>query len=186
MIQMKVTQKTYLQENRIKNSNSAKIGSVLLIVSAILPCIDVIFKRYVPGMDTLTDSQGVLITVDIWLVTLFFSPAVIILAMSFKPNPKMYFFPLLTSFYSTAVYFSPMLGKKVDFLTVNSWTFFVVAVVGALLYMWLLKYIRLLRLEERAHVDFQTDLIDELKKTKEENKRLKETLNQKNQIKDEK
>lgn len=73
-----------------------------------------------------------------------------------------------------------MLGKKVDFLTVNSWTFFVVAIIGVLLYMWLLKYIRWLRLEEKATNDFQEDLIAELKKITQENKELKIQLNSQN------
>ncbi|CAD0220428.1 hypothetical protein [Chryseobacterium sp. JV274] len=175
---MKEIQKTFLQENKIKKSKSAKIGSVLLIVSAILPCIDVVFKRYVPGMDTLKDSQGVLVTVDIWLVTLFISPALILLAVSFRPNPKLYFFPLLTSFYSGTVYFSPILGGKVDFLKVNSWTFFIVSAAGALLYMWLLKYIRWLRLDENASDHFKNDLKEEIKRLKQENEQLKSNKHQ--------
>ena len=177
---MKETQKTFLQESKIRKSKSAKIGSVLLIVSAILPCIDVIFKRYIPGMDTMRDSQGVLVTVDIWLITLFFSPSLIITATWFRPNPKLYFFPLLTSFYSTAVYVSPLIGKKVDFLKVNSWTFFLFSFIGVLLYMWLLKYIKWLRLEEKANDNFQSDLIEELKALKEENIKLKSEINSQN------
>ncbi|WPO89923.1 hypothetical protein [Chryseobacterium sp. HR92] len=129
-------------------------------------------------MDTLKDSQGVLVTVDIWLVTLFISPALILLAISFKPNPKLYFFPLLTSFYSGTVYFSPIIGNKVDFLKVNSWTFFTVSVIGTILYMWLLKYIRRVRLEEGASDNFQKDLIEEIEKLSAENDRLKNKLNQ--------
>ena len=169
-------QKTYHQESKIKKSRSALIGSILLIISALLPCIDVIVGRFIPGMKDLKDSEGVLVTVDIWLATLYISPAIIILASSFKPNPKLYFLPLFMFFYSGVVYFSPILGKEVDFLKFNSWLAFVISLVGALAFMYTIKYVRLINLSEIAHDNFYYDVKNEFEKLQQENTELKTKL----------
>lgn len=128
-------------------------------------------------MAEMKDSRGVFVTVDIWLTTLYLSPAILILATTLKPHPKLYFFPLFTFFYTAFVYFSPLLGYNVDFLKFNSWMAIVAAVISSILYMFLLKYIRLHTLEEDSNFDMIQDMKEEYDKLRLENQELKLNIN---------
>lgn len=175
---MKATiQKTYLQENRFKKSKTTLYGSILLLISAFLPCIDVVLKFVFPSMKDMKDSAGVFVTVDIWLTTLYLSPAILILATTLKPHPKLYFFPLFTFFYTAFVYFAPLLGFQIDFLRFNSWMAIIAAIISAILYMMLLKYIRFHTLEENSNDDMLKDMKEEYDKLRKENQELKLKLN---------
>jgi hypothetical protein len=131
-------------------------------------------------MAEMKDSRDVFVTVDIWLTTLYLSPAIIILATTLKPHPKLYFFPFFTFFYTAIVYFAPILGYKIDFLRFNSWMAIVGAVVCSVLYMLLLKYIRLHTLEENSHELMLQDMKEEYNKLREENQKLKSQINTQN------
>jgi membrane protein implicated in regulation of membrane protease activity len=128
-------------------------------------------------MKEIRDSQGVLVTVDIWLTTLYLSPAILILATTLKPHPKLYFFPLFTFFYTAFVYFAPLLGYKVDFLRFNSWMAIVAAIISAVLYMLLLRYVRYHTLEENSNDLMLQDMKQEYDKLRKENHELKIKLN---------
>lgn len=175
---MEEIQKTFRQGNKIRRSKSACIGSILLIVSAFLPSLDVLSKWLIPGMAEARDSRGVLLTVNIWLATLYIAPVIIIIANYFRPNPRLYFFPLLMFFYAGAVYFSPVIGYEVNYLQLNSWLFFVASFVGAFCFMYLLKYIRRIILLEDDNEAFHKDVIDGVQRLVEENNQLRNKLNQ--------
>lgn len=128
-------------------------------------------------MKEMRDSQGVFVTVDIWLTTLYLSPAILILATTLKPHPKLYFFPLFTFFYTAFVYFAPLLGYKIDFLRFNSWMAIVAAIISAIIYMRLLKYIRYYKLEEDYNELMMQDMHDEYEKLRQENSELRLKLN---------
>lgn len=169
-------QKTFHQEGKIKNSKSALIGSVLLIVSALLPCLDIIIGWIYPEIKDAKDSTGVKITVDIWLATLYIAPVFIITAVNFKPNPKFYFFPLFMFCYTGLVYFSPVLGYRVDFLKINSSLTAFGSAMAVLAFMYLLKYIRRIAMSEEASEDFYLDIKEEFEKLNQENDKLKTKL----------
>lgn len=124
-------------------------------------------------MKEMKDSAGVLLTVDIWLTTLYLSPAILILATTLRPHPKLYFFPLFTFFYTAFVYFAPILGYKVDFLRFNSWMAVIAAIASAILYMILLKYVRFYTLAEDNNDNMLEDLKLQYYKVKNENSELK-------------
>lgn len=129
-------------------------------------------------MEQARDSRGVLMTVNIWLATLYLSPVIIIVANFFKPNPKIYFFPLCMFLYAGAVYFSPVIGYEVNYLQLNSWLFFTVSVFGSICFMYALKYIRRLTLVENSDENIYHDFTTEFNKLTEENNYLKNKLNQ--------
>lgn len=133
-------------------------------------------------MKEMKDSAGVLVTVDIWLTTLYLSPAILILATTLKPHPKLYFFPLFTFFYTAFVYFAPLLGFKIDFLRFNSWMAIVAAVITAILYMMLLKYVRFHTLEENSNYDMFKDMKEQYDELRRENQELKTKLKTPNEI----
>jgi len=166
----------FRQGNKIKQSKSAYIGSVLLIVSAFLPSLDVLSKWLIPGMNEARDSRGVLMTVNIWLATLYLSPVILIIATYFRPNPKLYFFPLCMFLYAGAVYFSPIIGKEVNYLQLNSWLFFVISVFSALCFMYTLRYVRMLTLVETSESDFHEDVKEKFDMLTAENDRLKNKI----------
>lgn len=175
------TQKMFRQGNNLKKSKSTYIGSMLLLVSAFLPSLDVLSKWIIPGMEDMKDSRGVLLTVDIWLATLYFSPVLIILATVLRPNPRLYFFPLCMFLYAGAVYFSPVFGNEVNYLKLNSWLFFVISFIGALCFMYLLKYVRRIVLVENSEDNFNIDIQEEMERLSEENNKLKAILKLKEQ-----
>ena len=175
---MEETQKMFHRENKIKKSKSTYIGSILLIVSAFLPSLDVLSKLVIPGMAEARDSRGVLLTVNIWLATLYIAPVVIIIANYFKPNPRLYFLPLLMFSYAGAVYFSPVIGNEVNYLQLNSWLFFVISFVGSLCFMYVLKYVRRITLLEDSEVELHEDYMNEVRNLIQENKQLRNKLNQ--------
>lgn len=133
-------------------------------------------------MKEMKDSAGVLVTVDIWLTTLYLSPAILILATTLKPHPKLYFFPLFTFFYTAFVYFAPLLGFKIDFLRFNSWMAIIAAVIAAMLYMMLLKYVRFHTLEENSNYDMFKDMKEQYDELRRENQELKTKLKTPNEI----
>jgi|GEM_PF-3855670 len=124
------------------------------------------------------DSRGVLITVDIWLSSLYIAPVLIIIANYFRPNPRLYFFPLLMFFYAGAVYFSPVIGNEVNYLQLNSWLFFLASFFGSICFMYMLKHVRRITLLEDNDSKFYEDIEDGVERLIEENKLLKEKLNQ--------
>ncbi|WP_223559564.1 hypothetical protein [Chryseobacterium lathyri] len=127
-------------------------------------------------MEDARDSRGVLMTVNIWLATLYIAPVILITATYFKPNPRLYFFPLSMFLYAGAVYFSPIIGKEVNYLQLNSWLFFVISVVGTLCFMYVLRYVRLLTIVENAENIFQEDVKDRFDKLANENSQLKNKI----------
>lgn len=175
---MEEIQKTFRQGSKIKKSKLTYIGSVLLIVSAFLPSLDVLSKWLIPGMAEARDSRGVLMTVNIWLATLYIAPVVIIVANYFKPNPWLNFFPLLMFFYAGAVYFSPVIGYEVNYLAQNSWLFFVISLFGALCFMYLLKYVRRITLLEEEESLLNDEIEAEFNRLTSEINELKNKLNQ--------
>ncbi len=175
---MEEIQKTFRQGSKIKKSKLTYIGSILLIVSAFLPSLDVLSKWLIPGMEEARDSRGVLLTVNIWLATLYIAPVVIIVANYFKPNPWLNFFPLLMFFYAGAVYFSPVIGYEVNYLAQNSWLFFIISFFGALCFMYLLKYVRRVTLLEEEENLLNDEIADEFSRLNSEINDLKNKLNQ--------
>ncbi|SHF16518.1 hypothetical protein [Chryseobacterium vrystaatense] len=128
------------------------------------------------------DSTGVKITVDIWLATLYIAPVFIIAAVTFKPNPKFYFFPLFMFCYTGLVYFSPIIGYKVDFFKTNSLLTAVACIIAVMAFMYLLKYIRRITLYEDSENDFHMDAKEEFEKLIQENHELKTKLKSENKI----
>lgn len=168
--------KAFHQDAKIKKSKTTIIGSILLTISALLPCLDVFLKWFFPSIIEMKDSTGVLITTNIWLATLYISPSIIILATQFKPNPRLYFFPLAIFFYTGLIYFAPTFGFKIDFLLFNSITTAIISILAGLAQVFLLKYVRRITLEESIHTDFISDVKLEFEKLKQENTFLKEKI----------
>lgn len=129
-------------------------------------------------MEEARDSRGVLMTVNIWLATLYIAPVVIIVANYFKPNPWFYFFPLFMFFYAGAVYFSPVIGYEVNYLSQNSWLFFVISFFGAICFMYLLMYVRRINLLEDEEGLLNEEIQNEFKRLNTEISTLKNKLNQ--------
>ncbi|MGU3377392.1 hypothetical protein [Chryseobacterium sp. M5A1_1a] len=129
-------------------------------------------------MEEARDSRGVLMTVNLWLATLYLAPVLIIVANYFKPNPRLYFFPLSMFIYAGAVYFSPVIGYEVNYLELNSWLFFIISIIGAFSFMYVLRYIRRITLIEDSSNEFNCDVREEFEKISEENNYLRNKLNQ--------
>lgn len=174
--QKEAIQKDYRQENNLKNSKSSLIGSSLLIVATILPCIDRILCWIWPSLDVLTDSRGVVLSINIWQGCLYTSSAFIAMSAFFKISKKLYYYPIAINAYSAIVYFSPIFGFKVKFLELNSWLAALISIAITYPIMLMLKHIKYLNLEEKAENDFQSDLIHEIKKLNQENIKLKHQI----------
>ncbi len=169
-------QKDYRQENKIKNSNSSLIGSSLLIMATILPCVDRIMCWIWPSLDVIQDSRGVVLSINIWQGCLYMSSVFIALAAFFNPSKKLYYLPIAINAYSAIVYFAPIFGIQVRFLALNSWLAAVISIAITYPIMLMLKHVRYLNLEERAKDEFQSDLIEEIKKLNQENIKLKHQI----------
>jgi len=168
--------KTYHQENKIKNSNSSLIGSSLLIVATILPALDRILCWFIPSLDSDKDARGVYLSVNIWQGSLYLSAVFIAFASFFKPDKKIYYYPIVINTYSAIVYYAPIWGYNIKFLQLNSWLAALISILITFPIMRMLKRVRLLTLHEKTNDDFQSDLIHEIKKLNQENKRLKSHL----------
>lgn len=169
--------KTYHQESRIKKSISTFIGSTLIIVSTILPCLDRILVWRYPELDVLTDSRGVLISSNIWIGSVYLSPVLIITSYFFKINPKLLFYPLLVFFYSAIVYYSPIFGYDVKFLKLNSWLALLLSAASAFAYILVFTHMKWLKLEENANEVMVEDFRNEYTKLVIENESLKKRQN---------
>lgn len=175
-LKMEEIQKTYRQGNKIKNSNSSLIGSSLLIMATILPCLDRILCWIWPSLDVDVDSRGTIISVNIWQGCLYLSSVFIACSVFFKTSQKLYYYPIAINAYSAIVYFSPVFGFKVKFLELNSWLAAIISIIITYPIMLMLNHFSLLSLEEKAEVNFQEDLKIEIKKLNLENKKLKHQL----------
>lgn len=175
---MEEIQKTYHQDGKLKKSKSTHIGSILLIISALLPCLDVILKLIFPSLATLRDSTGVLVTVNIWLGNLYFAPTLILIAVSFKPNKNLYILPIIINFYSGMIYFAPTWGYKVDFFRANSIITGLYSILAAIAIMFLTRYIRRLVLQENKNEEFYDDAREEFRRLQNENNELRSKLKQ--------
>lgn len=173
-------QKAYRQEDKFKKSKASLIGSSLVIMATILPCIDRILCWIWPSLDSLTDSRGVVLSINIWQGCLYASSVLLAASAFFKPNFKLYYYPIAINAYSSIVYFSPIFGYKIKFLQLNSLLAGVVSLIISYPIFYMLKHVRLLTLQEKATDDFQADLIHEIKKLNSENKKLKSDLNSQN------
>lgn len=174
---MEVTQKIFRREdNKLKKSKTSLIGSILLVISALLPCLDVLLKWIFPSIITMRDSTDVLITVNIWLATLYLAPTVILIAVSFKPNPNLYILPITMYFYSGMVYFAPTWGYTVNFLKFNSIITAIYSILAALAVLLITRYVKRLALNEKSNEDFYDDVREEFQKLQEENDELKSKI----------
>lgn len=169
-------QKDYHQENKIKNSKSSLIGSSLLIMATILPCVDRILCWIWPSLDVIEDNRGVVLSINIWQGCLYTSAVLIALSAFFNPSKKLYYYPIVINAYSAIVYFAPIFGFQVRFLELNSWLAAIISIAITYPIMLMLKHVKYLNLEERANDDFQNDLITEIRKLDQENKRLKHQI----------
>lgn len=168
--------KTYPQENKIKKSNSSLIGSSLLILATILPCLDRILCWIWPSLDINLDSRGTIISVNIWQGCLYTSAVLIAVAAFFKPNMKIYYFPIVINAYSAIVYFAPIFGYNVKFLALNSWLAAIISLATTIPIMWMLQYIKALTIVEDNNSIFYQDVKDEFEKLNLENNTLKNKL----------
>lgn len=103
-----------LRDRFIKLSNLTYLSSILLIISGLLPFLDVFLVWRFPNLQTARDIRGALLRDDIWLATLYFSPALIIIAAQFKPYVYAYHFPLFAYTYTGIMYFAPYLGFDME------------------------------------------------------------------------
>lgn len=172
------TQSIYHQENKIKKSSSTFIGSALVIMSAVLPCLDRILVWTFPNLDIWTDSRGVLLSTNIWIASVYLSPVFIITSFFFQTNKKIYFFPLFIFFYSAIVYYAPIFNYHIKFLAFNSWLALIVSIVAAFLFIWLFGILKWIKLEEISNDDMLNDMKFEYDKLREENRQLKTKLNE--------
>lgn len=170
---MEEIQKTYHQGSKIKNSHSSIIGSSLLILATILPCIDRILCWIWPSLDVIKDNRGVILSVNIWQGCLYTSSVLIAIAAFYKPNKNIYYYPIAINAYSAIVYFAPIWGFNIKFLEWNSWLAAMISMIITIPIILILKHIRLLSLEEKATDDFHNDLIAKIRNLSQENKKLK-------------
>ncbi|MGE8528465.1 hypothetical protein [Chryseobacterium rhizosphaerae] len=173
---MEEIQKTYRQENKIRKTESTYIGSILLIVSAFLPCLDRILVWIWPILDESRDTRGVPISTDIWIASVYLAPVFIIIAAFFRPNYKIYTFPLVIFFYSAVVYYAPIFGYDVKFLRWNSWLALLASIIAGVCLYFVLKHVRWVELEENASDDFYDDVLEKFEKLNEENKNLRSQI----------
>lgn len=173
---MAETQKMFPQDDKLRKSKTTTIGSVLIIISALLPCLDVFTKWIYPAIITMKDSTGTLFTIHIWLGSLYCAPLLIIIAVSFKPNPKLYLLPIFMYFYSAMIYFAPTFGYHVNFLKFNSILTAVCSLFAGIAVMFIIRYIRRLVLEESTNDEFLEDVKAEFQRLKNENNSLKDQI----------
>lgn len=168
------TRKTSLRGDRkLKKSKTTYIGSILIVVSALLPCLDVVLKWIFPSLWTLRDSTDTLISTNIWLGTLYVAPTIILIAVNFKPNPKLYVLPITMYFYTGMVYYAPILGFKINFLRINSFIAGIYSVLAAMAVMFIIRYIKRLVLDEETNEEFYNDTREEFKILQDEIDELK-------------
>ncbi|MCE4064296.1 hypothetical protein LXM63_04265 [Chryseobacterium gleum] len=129
-----------------------------------------------PSLDIITDSRGVVLSINIWQGCLYTSSVFIAMAPFFNVSKKLYYYPIAINAYSAIVYFAPIFGYNVKFLELNSWLAAIISIAITYPIMLMLKHMRYLSLEEKATGDFQDDLIDKIKKLDQENKKLKQQI----------
>ncbi|WBV60288.1 hypothetical protein PFY12_14765 [Chryseobacterium camelliae] len=85
-----------------------------MIASGLLPFLDILLISIFPNIETIYDVRGSKISTDIWVITLYFSPVLIVLGSQMEPLKFSLHFPLFAFTYTGVMYCLPMLGIDIE------------------------------------------------------------------------
>ncbi len=85
-----------------------------MIASGLLPFLDILLLSIYPTIDNMYDVRGSKISTDIWVITLYFSPVLIVLGSQLQPLKFTLHFPLFAFMYTGIMYCLPMFGIDIE------------------------------------------------------------------------
>lgn len=144
------TQKTYLFHlgGKYKLTYLKLIGSIIVILSGLIPFTDNIIVWVNPEFDKYLDRRGVLLRSDIWIESIYLSIIFVSIGGYLKPYKWSYFFPIYAATYSLVMYELMRYGFEIDPDWYHRIGFILMLIPGYFIVTSLADYIKTLKLKD--------------------------------------